>query len=158
MVVAEENICSQDNDLSSSSNMCSKSPKLQKGLDFGMGKGGSKRPCISEKRKSKKRSQGQRVKNHKIKAQIGATLNAVVAAYSLVSASHVGPSKGQIILDEAQATIRMGKLIGIDFEGQEDEVLKKIIKLKQLDAERVEQRKKSKSRDTTATNNYNCWH
>ncbi|XP_028108356.1 uncharacterized protein LOC114307162 [Camellia sinensis] len=41
----------------------------------------------------------------------------------------------------------MGKLIGIDFEGQEDEVLKKIIKLKQLDAERVEQRKKSKSRE-----------
>ncbi|XP_028053758.1 uncharacterized protein LOC114258105 [Camellia sinensis] len=119
-------IRSQDDDISSSSSMCSKSPKLLKGLDSGMGKGGSKAPRISEKGKSKNKSQGQRVKNRKTRAQKGATLRAAVAAFSLASASHAGPSKGQII--------------------QEDEVLKKIIELEQLDAERVEQRKKSKAR------------
>ncbi|KAF5934181.1 hypothetical protein HYC85_030352 [Camellia sinensis] len=45
---------------------------------------------------------------------------------------------GRIILNEAQATVQLGKLLGVEYNGMEEEVLSKIVELERKDKERIE--------------------
>lgn len=71
----------------------------------------------------------------------GATLKAAIATFSLASSSKSSSSSGRIILNEAQATVQLGKALGIDFDTQEDVVLGKIAELERKDLTRIEQRR-----------------
>lgn len=49
-----------------------------------------------------------------------------------------GPSRRKMLLNEAQASIRIGKVLGMDYEGNEEEVTSRIIELEEKDRERIE--------------------
>ena len=44
-----------------------------------------------------------------------------------------GDDGGKLLLNEAQATLQMGKLLGMSFNGKEDEALNKIMELEVKD-------------------------
>ncbi|KAI7981310.1 hypothetical protein LOK49_Contig51G00011 [Camellia lanceoleosa] len=71
----------------------------------------------------------------------GDTLKAAIATFSLASSSKSEASRGRIILNEAQASVQLGKVLGIDFDAQEDVVLSKIADLERNDLARIEQRR-----------------
>lgn len=55
--------------------------------------------------------------------QRGAIFRAVAAAISSSLSCSSSSSSQNKLLQEAQATIQLGKVLGIDFEGKDDEVL-----------------------------------
>ncbi|KAL7212880.1 hypothetical protein ACSBR2_015553 [Camellia fascicularis] len=66
-----------------------------------------------------------------------AVWRAAVAAISLSTSVENGLDKGRCVLNEAQATLKMGEVLGVQFNGKEDEVLKKIVGLELNDQGRI---------------------
>ncbi|THG02824.1 hypothetical protein TEA_014145 [Camellia sinensis var. sinensis] len=62
---------------------------------------------------------------------------AAVAAISLSALVENVTDKGRHILTEAQATLKMGEVLGVNCNGKEDEVLHKIVELELKDKERI---------------------
>ncbi|KAL7220670.1 hypothetical protein ACSBR2_013533 [Camellia fascicularis] len=90
----------------------------------------------------------QRSRNQLSTSKKGASLKAAIATFSLAFSSKLGPSSGRIILNEAQATVQLGKALGIDFDDQEDAVLNRIADLERQDVARIEQRRHQQIRFT----------
>ncbi|KAF5933493.1 hypothetical protein HYC85_029664 [Camellia sinensis] len=63
---------------------------------------------------------------------------AATATISLSASIENGRDKGRYVLNEAQATLKMGEILGMEFNGKADEVLSKIVELEMKDIERVE--------------------
>ncbi|GMP34511.1 hypothetical protein CsSME_00007347 [Camellia sinensis var. sinensis] len=61
----------------------------------------------------------------------------VVAAISLSASVENVTDKGRHILTEAQATLKMGEVLGVKYNGKEDEVIHKIVELELKDKERI---------------------
>ncbi|GMP24041.1 hypothetical protein CsSME_00001438 [Camellia sinensis var. sinensis] len=83
----------------------------------------------------------QRSRNQLSTSKKGASLKAAIAKFSLASSSKLGSCSGRIILNEAQATVQLGKALGIDFDDQEDAALNRIADLERQDVARIEQRR-----------------
>ncbi|KAL7229539.1 hypothetical protein ACSBR2_008113 [Camellia fascicularis] len=58
---------------------------------------------------------------------------AATAATSLSASVEIGSDKGRHILTEAQATSKMGEVLGVNYNGKEDEVLHQIVELELKD-------------------------
>ncbi|KAI7996768.1 hypothetical protein LOK49_LG10G02760 [Camellia lanceoleosa] len=71
-------------------------------------------------------------------AQNRALLRASMAEASLLASIGSGENGGSRILDEAQACLQMGKLLGLEMNGKEAEVLEKIVELEIKDIGRIE--------------------
>ncbi|KAI8012309.1 hypothetical protein LOK49_LG06G02160 [Camellia lanceoleosa] len=71
-------------------------------------------------------------------AQNRALLRASMAEASLLASIGSGEARGNHILDEAQACLQMGKLLGLEMNGKEAEVLEKIMELEVKDIGRIE--------------------
>ncbi|KAI8028937.1 hypothetical protein LOK49_LG01G00924 [Camellia lanceoleosa] len=56
---------------------------------------------------------------------------------SLANRSHSGSSSDALILNKAQATLRMGKLLGVEFEQDEANIVNQIVELEKQDKEKV---------------------
>ncbi|KAL7170761.1 hypothetical protein ACSBR2_035601 [Camellia fascicularis] len=63
---------------------------------------------------------------------------AAVAAISLSASIENERYKGRYVLNEAQATLKMGEILEIEYNGKEAEVLTKIVELAMKDMERLE--------------------
>ncbi|GMQ06390.1 hypothetical protein CsSME_00051006 [Camellia sinensis var. sinensis] len=68
----------------------------------------------------------------------GAVFRSAAAATSLSMARK--SSRGRIDLSEAEATLELGKALGIDFEGKDEEVISKLLQLEAKDVENVRTR------------------
>ncbi|GMP74006.1 hypothetical protein CsSME_00031546 [Camellia sinensis var. sinensis] len=68
----------------------------------------------------------------------GAVLRSAAATISLSMASK--SSRGRVDLSEAEATLELGKTLGIDFEGKDEEVISKLLQLEANDLEKVRTR------------------
>ncbi|GMQ10223.1 hypothetical protein CsSME_00053308 [Camellia sinensis var. sinensis] len=62
-----------------------------------------------------------------------AVFRAAAAAVSLSAATTSGSSKGRHFLSEAQATLQLGKVLGIHYNGKDSEVLEKLVELESID-------------------------
>ncbi|GMP49356.1 hypothetical protein CsSME_00016367 [Camellia sinensis var. sinensis] len=69
--------------------------------------------------------------------QRGAIFRAAAAAISSSLSQTSRLSKHDMLVNEAQATIRVGQSLGIDFEGKDDEVMRKIIEMEENDMEQA---------------------
>ncbi|KAL7199668.1 hypothetical protein ACSBR2_021877 [Camellia fascicularis] len=69
--------------------------------------------------------------------QRGASTSRSVLNLSLSTPVENGLDKGRCVLNEAQATLKMGEVLGVQFNGKEDEVLKKIVGLELNDQGRI---------------------
>ncbi|GMP84974.1 hypothetical protein CsSME_00038299 [Camellia sinensis var. sinensis] len=49
-------------------------------------------------------------------------------------------SRGRLVMSEAEASLQIGKALGLDYEGKEEEVLSKLENLEAQDKQRVQQR------------------
>ncbi|GMP36773.1 hypothetical protein CsSME_00008787 [Camellia sinensis var. sinensis] len=58
-----------------------------------------------------------------------------MAAISLSMASE--SSRGRVVMSEAEAILEMGKALGIDYEGKEEEVISELEDLEAKDLEKV---------------------
>lgn len=65
----------------------------------------------------------------------GAIFRSAVAAISLSMASKSG--SGQLLLNEAEASLQIGKVLGLNYDGNEVEVLSKLVELEGEDKERM---------------------
>ncbi|GMP93964.1 hypothetical protein CsSME_00043589 [Camellia sinensis var. sinensis] len=97
----------------------------------------------ASRRKHPKKKKGQSVTNRKLRASSlnlrkGAVFKSVVAAISLSMAS--GTSRGRRMLSGAEASLQIGKVLGLDCEGKEQEVISKLNALEAKDKEKVRQR------------------
>ncbi|GMP50137.1 hypothetical protein CsSME_00016876 [Camellia sinensis var. sinensis] len=95
------------------------------------------------KHPKKKKQKGQSATNRKLWASSlnlrkGAVFRSAVAAISLSMAS--GASRGRRMLSEAEASLQIGKVLGLDYEGKEQEVISKLNALEAKDKEKVRQR------------------
>ncbi|THG06293.1 hypothetical protein TEA_022220 [Camellia sinensis var. sinensis] len=68
----------------------------------------------------------------------GAIFRAAAAAISMSVEQSLNTRRTNKLLNEAQATMEVGKILGLDFEGKEKEVIGKLTELEQKDLERVE--------------------
>lgn len=69
----------------------------------------------------------------------GAIFRAVAATISNSLSINSELSRGsRRLIMEARATVQMGKSLGINFEGKEDEAIEKIIHMERKDLERIE--------------------
>lgn len=68
----------------------------------------------------------------------GAVFRSAAVAISLSMASK--SSKWRIILSKTEATLELGKTLGIDFEGKDEEVISKLQQLEANDLEKVRAR------------------
>ncbi|GMP24040.1 hypothetical protein CsSME_00001438 [Camellia sinensis var. sinensis] len=89
----------------------------------------------------------KRSRNQLSTSKKGASLKAAIAKFSLASSSKLGSCSGRIILNEAQATVQLGKALGIDFDDQEDAALNRIADLERQDVARIEQRRHQQIRE-----------
>ncbi|KAI8005608.1 hypothetical protein LOK49_LG07G00614 [Camellia lanceoleosa] len=80
----------------------------------------------------------QKVRGENMKDQNGAIFRAAAAAISLSVEHSLNTRRRNKLLNEAQATMEVGKILGLDFEGKENEMIGKLIELEQKDMERVE--------------------
>ncbi|KAL7213615.1 hypothetical protein ACSBR2_016195 [Camellia fascicularis] len=67
-----------------------------------------------------------------------AILQAAMAAISYSKSQGSSSSRAGYLLNEAQATMQIGKLLGIDFKDKETEVSDKLVELEEKDLERAE--------------------
>ncbi|KAI7997262.1 UPF0481 protein [Camellia lanceoleosa] len=65
----------------------------------------------------------------------GAILRFAVAAISLSMASE--SSRGRLLLNEAEATLQIGRVLGLNCEGKEEEVVSKLMELESMDMDKV---------------------
>ncbi|CAL5419885.1 unnamed protein product [Camellia sinensis] len=72
-----------------------------------------------------------------------AAWRAAVAAASLSASREGGVDNGRFILNEAEATVKMGEILGMQFNGKRAEVVKEIVNLELKDMERIEVGKKA---------------
>ncbi|KAI8032107.1 Ubiquitin-like domain-containing protein CIP73 [Camellia lanceoleosa] len=107
---------------------------------------GRKNPLPVEPIRGVSRLQGQKSRHQLTCTKKGATLTAAIATFSLASSSKSDSSRGRIILNEAQASVQLGKALGIDFDAQEDVVRSKIFELERNDLARIEQRRNQQGR------------
>lgn len=70
--------------------------------------------------------------------QNGATFRAAAAAISLSVSQSIDSRNMRKLLNEAQATIQLGKILGLNCECKKEEVVSKIIELEEKDLERIE--------------------
>ncbi|KAI7993712.1 DNA topoisomerase 1 [Camellia lanceoleosa] len=68
----------------------------------------------------------------------GAIFRAVTAVISMSVEQSLNTRRRNKLLNEAQATMEVGKILGLDFEGKENEVIGKLAELEEKDMERVE--------------------
>ncbi|GMP68379.1 hypothetical protein CsSME_00028013 [Camellia sinensis var. sinensis] len=68
----------------------------------------------------------------------GAIFRLAVATISLSMANEI--SRGQLVMSEAEASLQIGKALGLDCEGKEEVVLSKLEDLEAQDKQRVQQR------------------
>ncbi|GMP41796.1 hypothetical protein CsSME_00011769 [Camellia sinensis var. sinensis] len=116
-------------------------PLLQSSLRGGT----SKATEVSRFHSAAKSPRSKAPKKSKVKANGGARFNkgvllraatkALSDSISLSSSSR----KGRFLLNEAQATLQIGNLLGINCEGKEAEVIEKIMELETQDLERRKQ-------------------
>ncbi|GMP32557.1 hypothetical protein CsSME_00006258 [Camellia sinensis var. sinensis] len=66
-----------------------------------------------------------------------------VAATSLSASREGGVDNGRFILNEAEATVKMGEILGMQFNGKRAEVVKEIVNLELKDMELIEEGKKA---------------
>lgn len=62
-----------------------------------------------------------------------------MAAISLLASIENGRDKGRHVLNEAQTTLKMGEILGLEYNGKEDKMLTKIVELEMKDKERLEE-------------------
>ncbi|CAL5352796.1 unnamed protein product [Camellia sinensis] len=65
----------------------------------------------------------------------GVVFRSAVAAISLSMAS--SNSRGRLLRSEAEASIQIGKVLGLDCQGQEEEVISKLAALEAQDLQRI---------------------
>ncbi|GMP62110.1 hypothetical protein CsSME_00024333 [Camellia sinensis var. sinensis] len=53
-----------------------------------------------------------------------------------------GTNRGKRVLSEAEASLQIGKALGLDCEGKEEEVISKLIELKAKDKKKVRPRER----------------
>ncbi|THG02729.1 hypothetical protein TEA_003088 [Camellia sinensis var. sinensis] len=82
--------------------------------------------------------QSDGVLGHLHPQQIGAVFRSAATTISLSMASK--SSRGRVDLSEAEATLELGKTLGIDFEGKDEEVISKLLQLEANDLEKVRTR------------------
>ncbi|GMP68173.1 hypothetical protein CsSME_00027882 [Camellia sinensis var. sinensis] len=63
-----------------------------------------------------------------------------MAVISLSMASD--SSRGRLLLNEAEATLQMGRVLGFNCEGKEEEVVSKLMELESMDLEKVHKKGK----------------
>ncbi|THG21087.1 hypothetical protein TEA_003170 [Camellia sinensis var. sinensis] len=106
----------------------------------------SRRPPGKEKDKAKSRKKWQKkgkqlgvtkLGEPSLMLRKGAIFRLAVVAISLSMASE--SSKARLVMSEAEAILEMGKALGIDCEGKEEEVISKLEDLEAKDLERVRQ-------------------
>ncbi|KAI7988425.1 hypothetical protein LOK49_LG13G00043 [Camellia lanceoleosa] len=69
----------------------------------------------------------------------GVLLRAATQALSDSISLNSNSSRGRYLLNEAQATLQIGKVLGVNCEGNENEVIEKIMELKNQDLESTKQ-------------------
>ncbi|GMP52740.1 hypothetical protein CsSME_00018444 [Camellia sinensis var. sinensis] len=75
-----------------------------------------------------------------VQVKKGAILRSAVAAISLSMASE--SSRGRLLLNEAEANLQMGRVLGLNCEGKEEEVMSKLMELESRDMDKVHQKGK----------------
>ncbi|KAL7240649.1 hypothetical protein ACSBR2_006323 [Camellia fascicularis] len=95
----------------------------------------------NEKKKKKERRSFARLHGHKAAAISKHTSKSVIfrpaaAAIARSDLSEDVTSPSNLLLNEAKATLQLGKSLGINFNGKEEDVLNKIIELELQDKER----------------------
>ena len=94
-------------------------------------------PLSTISKRSGAKSKKERKRGRTRKRSSCATLRSIMAAVSLsVSISAEGvANRNRLILDEAQAAWEIGKLLGMEYEGDEDEVVSKMVRMEEQDME-----------------------
>ncbi|GMP55752.1 hypothetical protein CsSME_00020482 [Camellia sinensis var. sinensis] len=69
----------------------------------------------------------------------GAICRAVAIAASLSVPQTSGPSGRAALLKEARETVQLGKLLGMNCKGKEEEVVNRIVKMELQDKEKMEE-------------------
>ncbi|GFZ09150.1 hypothetical protein Acr_20g0009580 [Actinidia rufa] len=122
----QAHVLNYDEGLSSSWSMKSKKKSMEDILGI---------PISTISKSSGAKSKKGKQRGRRRKSSSGVILRSAMAAASLSASISVGgvANRNRLILDEAQAAWAIGKLLGMEYKGEEDEVVSKMVRMEEQD-------------------------